>query len=66
MSEPSFGRFVWFDIHVDDVHTAAERIKANGGEVFRGPMVVPGGDWVAHARDPRGAAFAIHSVPSKG
>ena len=45
---------------VPDVHAAAERVKANGGQILNGPMEVPGGDWVANAMDPQGAAFGLH------
>ena len=45
---------------VPDVHAAAERVKANGGQVLNGPMEVPGGDWVLTAADPQGAAFGLH------
>jgi len=45
---------------VPDVHEAAERVKANGGQVLNGPMEVPGGDWIVSGRDPQGAAFALH------
>ena len=47
-------------IMVDDVHAAAERVKANGGQVFNGPMEVPGGDWIAQGFDPQGGMFAVH------
>ena len=47
-------------IMVDDVHAAAERVKANGGQIFNGPMEVPGGDWIAQGFDPQGAMFAVH------
>jgi uncharacterized protein len=46
---------------VADVHAAAERVKASGGQIVNGPMEVPGGDWVANAVDPQGAAFGLHS-----
>jgi predicted enzyme related to lactoylglutathione lyase len=46
---------------VPDVHAAAERVKANGGQIVSGPMEVPGGDWVASAIDPQGAAFGLHA-----
>lgn len=38
---------------------AIGRIKAGGGEVIAGPMEVPGGAWIAVARDPQGAHFAV-------
>jgi uncharacterized protein len=45
---------------VDDVHAAADRVKANGGQVTNGPMEVPGGDWIVNCMDPQGAAFSMH------
>jgi predicted enzyme related to lactoylglutathione lyase len=45
---------------VPDVHAAAERAKANGGQVLNGPMEVPGGDWIVNCMDPQGAAFSMH------
>jgi len=45
---------------VPDVHQAAERVKAGGGQVLNGPMEVPGGDWVVNCMDPQGAAFSLH------
>lgn len=47
-------------IRVPDVHEAAERVKANGGQILNGPMEVPGGDWIVNAMDPQGAAFSLH------
>lgn len=47
-------------VRVPDVHAAAERIKANGGQILNGPMEVPDGDWVLNAMDPQGAAFGLH------
>jgi len=46
---------------VPDINAAAERVKANGGQVLNGPMEVPGGDWILNAVDPQGAAFALHA-----
>jgi predicted enzyme related to lactoylglutathione lyase len=50
---------------VPDVHAAAERVKANGGQIINGPMEVPDGDWIANAIDPQGAAFGLHSKKVK-
>lgn len=47
-----------FYINVDGIDAAAERIKANGGQVLMGPHEVPGGSWIVQAMDPQGAAFA--------
>ena len=46
---------------VPDINVAAERIKANGGQILNGPMEVPGGDWVLNGMDPQGAAFSLHA-----
>lgn len=46
---------------VPDINAAAERVKANGGQILNGPMEVPGGDWILNAMDPQGAAFALHA-----
>ena len=46
---------------VPNVDQAAERVKANGGQILNGPMEVPGGYWVVNAKDPQGAAFALHA-----
>lgn len=48
-------------IRVDSADAAAERVKANGGQVLNGPMDVPGGDRIAQCMDPQGAMFAVHS-----
>ena len=53
----------WFYyFHVPDIHAAAAAVKANGGEVWNEPMEIPGGDMVAHCRDPQGAMFALHAA----
>ena len=46
---------------VPDINAAAERVKANGGQVLNGPMQVPGGSWILNAMDPQGAAFSLHA-----
>jgi predicted enzyme related to lactoylglutathione lyase len=48
-------------IQVDSADSAADRVKANGGQVLNGPMDVPGGDRIAQCLDPQGGAFAVHS-----
>jgi predicted enzyme related to lactoylglutathione lyase len=48
-------------IRVDSADAAAERVKANGGQIMNGPMDVPGGDRIAQCIDPQGAPFAVHS-----
>jgi predicted enzyme related to lactoylglutathione lyase len=46
-------------IAVDDVDTMAERIKAEGGTIYRGPIEVPGIIKFAVVADPQGAVFII-------
>jgi predicted enzyme related to lactoylglutathione lyase len=46
-------------IRVPDIDTAAEAVKAGGGQVLNGPMEVPGGDWIINGVDPQGAAFSL-------
>jgi predicted enzyme related to lactoylglutathione lyase len=45
--------------NVDSAEAAAARITGAGGTVQRGPMEVPGGQWVVQAVDPQGAHFAL-------
>ena len=47
---------------VPDVDAAAERVKANGGQVLNGPMDVPGGSRIVNCMDPQGAAFSLHAA----
>ena len=49
-------------VNVDGIDAAAERVKANGGQVIMGPMEVPGGSFVLQGTDPQGAVFALRSV----
>ncbi|MBT8488649.1 MAG: VOC family protein [Gemmatimonadetes bacterium] len=51
-------------VRVSDIEAAATAVTEQGGEVWNGPMEVPGGDMVAHCRDAQGAAFALHSTAS--
>jgi uncharacterized protein len=44
---------------VASIDTAAEIIKANGGQVVMGPHEVPDGEWIIMGIDPHGAAFAL-------
>jgi predicted enzyme related to lactoylglutathione lyase len=46
-------------IFASDFDAALARIAEAGGTVVQGPMEVPGGAWIAQARDPQGAFFAI-------
>ncbi len=44
---------------VGDIDRSAEQVKAAGGQIFMGPMEVPGGDWIIQGQDPQGAMFAL-------
>lgn len=48
---------------VDSVDATLARIAAAGGQALHGPMAVPGDAFVAVARDPQGAMFAIVGGP---
>jgi uncharacterized protein len=50
-----------FYINVDAIDAAAERVKAHGGQVLRGPHDVPGGSWIVQCVDPQGVNFALVS-----
>lgn len=46
---------------VDAIDAAIARVVRLGGTLTMGPSEVPGGLWVAHARDPQGGEFAMMS-----
>ena len=50
-----------FYIYLDGIDAAAERVKANGGQLVMGPMEVPDGSFVLQGFDPQGALFALVS-----
>lgn len=53
---------VWnYYIQVDGTGAAAERVKANGGQVAMGPHQVPGGLWIVQCMDPQGAVCCFIS-----
>jgi predicted enzyme related to lactoylglutathione lyase len=57
--------FWLFYFNVGDIDAAAERVKTGGGQVFKGPLELPGGGWVARCRDPQGGAFALQGSRSQ-
>ena len=57
--------FWLFYFNIDDIDAAAERVKLAGGQVFKGPLELPGGGWIARCRDPQGAAFALQGTRSQ-
>jgi predicted enzyme related to lactoylglutathione lyase len=46
-------------IGVDDIDRAVEAINAGGGQLFNGPMEIPGGEYALNALDPQGASFGL-------
>ena len=50
-----------FYARVAGIDAALERVRRLGGTVTMGPDPVPGDLWVANARDPQGAVFALMS-----
>ena len=61
MTKPDFlPRPFWlFYFTVGDIDEASRRVTGAGGTIMRGPMEVPGGDWIIQATDPEGAIFAL-------
>ncbi len=49
---------------VTDATATADAVKRHGGQVFNGPMEVPGGGHIAQCADPQGAAFAVYAEPA--
>lgn len=57
---PGPGKPFWLPYFgTDAIGAAIGRIAANGGVTLQGPMEVPGGAFIAVARDPQGAHFAL-------
>ena len=46
-------------IGVDDIDRAAAAVKDRGGQIFHGPMEIPGGEYSLNGMDPQGAAFGL-------
>jgi len=46
-------------IGVDDIDRAAQAITSSGGQIFNGPMEIPGGEFALNAVDPEGASFGL-------
>jgi uncharacterized protein len=51
--------FWLYYFNVAGIDSAAERVKAGGGEISNDPHQVPGGSWIVHCRDPQGGMFAL-------
>jgi hypothetical protein len=46
-------------IGVDDIDRAVDAIRDGGGQIFNGPMEIPGGEFALNAVDPQGASFGL-------
>ncbi len=44
---------------VPDIDAAIATVKAEGGQILRGPDEIPGGEFSVNAMDPQGAGFAL-------
>ncbi|MGA7329482.1 MAG: VOC family protein [Rhodomicrobium sp.] len=42
-----------------DIEAAVKRVITAGGQIFYGPVAVPGGARIVHCMDPQGAVFAL-------
>jgi uncharacterized protein len=51
--------FWLYYFNVENIDDAAKRVTDGGGEIVRGAHQVPGGNWIVHATDRQGAAFAL-------
>jgi uncharacterized protein len=57
---PGIARPSWLTcFNVDDLDAARRRLVVAGGTLDGEVRPVPGDDWMLHARDPQGAAFAL-------
>lgn len=48
-----------FYIGVDDIDRAAAAVRDGGGQIFHGPMEIPGGEFSVNGMDPQGAPFGL-------
>jgi predicted enzyme related to lactoylglutathione lyase len=53
------GTYWSYYIGVPAIDPAVEKIRLGGGQIFNGPMEVPGGAWIVQGHDPQGAMFAV-------
>jgi predicted enzyme related to lactoylglutathione lyase len=51
--------FWLYYFNVGDIDAAVKRVKAGRGEIFAGPVEVPGDRWIVQCADPQGAIFAL-------
>jgi len=45
--------------NVGDINAAAMRVKAGNGQIVKGPLEMPNGNWIVQCTDPEGAMFAL-------
>jgi hypothetical protein len=57
--------FWLYYVEVDDIATAAARVKEGGGRVVQGPMELEGGGWIARCIDPQDAMFSLQGKTSQ-
>jgi predicted enzyme related to lactoylglutathione lyase len=51
--------FWLYYFNVGDIDAAVRRIKAGNGQILRGPVEAPDGNWIVQCTDPQGAIFAL-------
>jgi len=54
--------FWLYYFNTGDIDAAAQRVKAAGGEIYEGPIELPGGSWILRCGDPQGAMFALQGT----
>jgi uncharacterized protein len=54
--------FWLYYFNTGDIDAAADRVKAAGGEIYEGPLELPGGSWIIRCGDPQGAMFALQGT----
>jgi uncharacterized protein len=57
--------FWLYYFNVDNIDTAAQRVRAGGGQIVDGPLEVPDGSWVLLCKDPQGVIFALEGKRSR-
>lgn len=57
--------FWLYYFNVDDVDAAIARVKAGGGRLYEGPLLLPDGGWFVRCLDPQGATFALQGPRTK-
>ena len=57
---PDVPASMWnYYIGVDDIDRGADAVRSGGGQIFNGPMEIPGGEYALNAADPQGALFGL-------